>query len=332
MENKSHALAAGAFVLLVTALLLALTVWLTRDAREQVIYELSTDSAVTGLQAQAAVRFMGVDVGKVVAVAFDPQASGRVLIRITIDRQAPVTSSTFGTLGFQGVTGLAYVALDDEGSSADRLDTTGGATPARIPMRQSPLSRLSDQGGKLLTQVEGLGQRVNQLLDAENQQRVMAAVGSLTQAAGSIDRLAKRAEGVLGTQLGPDLRLPQLTQEASASLRALQTSAERIGESAQEARDLARSLRQVAERLDAKGGVLDRLGQGVDQLSASNQALQGATLPRVNRAADEAARSARTIGQAASTLAEQPQTLLFGNAPALPGPGEPGFAARQPKP
>jgi phospholipid/cholesterol/gamma-HCH transport system substrate-binding protein len=33
MENKSHALAAGAFVLLVTALLLALTVWLTRDAR-----------------------------------------------------------------------------------------------------------------------------------------------------------------------------------------------------------------------------------------------------------------------------------------------------------
>ena len=323
MENKSHALAAGAFVLLVTALLLALTVWLTRDAREQVIYELSTDSAVTGLQAQAAVRFKGVDVGKVVAVAFDPQASGRVLIRIAIDRQAPVTSSTFG---------LAYVALDDEGSSADRLDATGGATPARIPMRQSPLSRLSDQGGKLLTQVEGLGQRVNQLLDAENQQRVMAAVGSLTQAAGSIDRLAKRAESVLGTQLGPDLRLPQLTQEASASLRALQTSAERIGESAQEARDLARSLRQVAERLDAKGGVLDRLGQGVDQLSASNQALQGATLPRVNRAADEAARSARTIGQAASTLAEQPQTLLFGNAPALPGPGEPGFAARQPKP
>ena len=331
MENKSHALAAGAFVLLVTALLLALTVWLTRDAREQMIYELSTDSAVTGLQAQAAVRFKGVDVGKVVAVAFDPQASGRVLIRIAIDRQAPVTRSTFGTLGFQGVTGLAYLALDDEGSSADRLDATG-AIPARIPMRQSPLSRLSDQGGKLLTQVEGLGQRVNQLLDADNQQRVMAAVGSLTQAAGSIDRLAKRAEGVLGTQLGPDLRLPQLTQEASASLRALQTSAERIGESAQEARDLARSLRQVAERRDAKGGVLDRLGQGVDQLSASNQALQGGTLPRVNRAADEAARSARAIGQAASTLAEQPQTLIFGNAPALPGPGEPGFAARQPKP
>ena len=31
MENKAHALAAGAFVLVVAALLVALAVWLTRD-------------------------------------------------------------------------------------------------------------------------------------------------------------------------------------------------------------------------------------------------------------------------------------------------------------
>jgi phospholipid/cholesterol/gamma-HCH transport system substrate-binding protein len=331
MENKSHALAAGAFVLLVSALLLAMTFWLTRDTREQVLYELSTANAVTGLQPKAAVRFKGVEVGKVVAVRFDPQASGRVLIRIAIDRQAPVTRATFGTLGFQGVTGLAYVALDDEGSSAELL-TASDDGPARIPMRQSPLARLSDQGGKLLTQLEELSQRVNQLLGADNQQQVMGAVGSLARAAGSIDRLASRTERVLGAQLGPDLRLPQLSQEASTSLRALQSSAERIGESAQEARELARSLRQVAERLDAKGGVLDRLGQGVDQLSASNQALQANTLPRVNRAADEATRSARAIGQTAGALAEQPQALIFGTSAPLPGPGEPGFATRLPKP
>lgn len=331
MENKSHALAAGAFVLLVSALLLAMTFWLTRDTREQLLYELSTTNAVTGLQPKAAVRFKGVEVGKVVAVSFDPQSRGRVLIRITVDQQAPVTRATYGMLGFQGVTGLAYVALDDEGSSAERL-TASDDSPARIPMRQNPLARLSDQGGKLLTQLEELSQRVNQLLGADNQQQVMGAVGSLARAAGSIDRLASRTERVLGAQLGPELRLPQLSQEASVSLRALQSSAERIGESAQEARELARSLRQVAERLDAKGGVLDRLGQGVDQLSASNQALQANTLPRVNRAADEATRSARAIGQAAGALAEQPQALIFGTSAPLPGPGEPGFANRFPKP
>jgi len=331
MENKSHALAAGAFVLLVSALMLALALWLTRDSREKIIYELTTSSAVTGLQPQASVRLKGVEVGKVLAVDFDPQVSGQVLVRIAIDRQAPVTRATFGTLGFQGVTGLAYIALDDQGSSTERLSAVGDA-PARIPMRQSSLARLSDQGGKLLTQVEELSQRVNQLLGADNQQQVMGAVDSLTRAAGSVDRLASRAERVLSTQLGPDLRLPQLSQDASVSLRTLQTSAERLGESAQEARELARSLKQLAERLEAKGGVLDRLGQGVDEFSASNQTLQTGTLPRVNRAADEAARSARAIGQAAGLLVEQPQVLLFGTLPPVPGPGEPGFSSRLAKP
>jgi phospholipid/cholesterol/gamma-HCH transport system substrate-binding protein len=35
MENKSHAFAAGAFVLVLLALMTALAVWLTRDTTEQ---------------------------------------------------------------------------------------------------------------------------------------------------------------------------------------------------------------------------------------------------------------------------------------------------------
>ena len=35
MENKSHAIAAGTFVLLLAALLIAMAVWLTRDNSSQ---------------------------------------------------------------------------------------------------------------------------------------------------------------------------------------------------------------------------------------------------------------------------------------------------------
>jgi len=116
MENKSHALAAGAFVLVITALLVALAVWLTRDSSVHRIYELSSSEAVTGLQAQASVRFKGVNIGKVTAIGLDPQVPGHVLIRIAIDDQAPITESTFATLRFQGVTGLAFLQLDDSGA------------------------------------------------------------------------------------------------------------------------------------------------------------------------------------------------------------------------
>src|SRR3954471_2813040 len=122
MENKAHALAAGIFVVLITVLLVALAAWLTRDTGERDAYEISTREAVTGLQPQAAVRYRGVDVGKVDSIGFDPKAQGNVLIRLEVDSHAPVTKDTFATLGYQGVTGLAFVQLDDEGHPAPRLE------------------------------------------------------------------------------------------------------------------------------------------------------------------------------------------------------------------
>ena len=41
MENKSHALAAGLFVLAMTALLISAAVWLTRDTSSLSRYELA---------------------------------------------------------------------------------------------------------------------------------------------------------------------------------------------------------------------------------------------------------------------------------------------------
>ncbi|MEK9804385.1 MAG: MlaD family protein, partial [Curvibacter sp.] len=115
MENKAHALAAGAFVLGVSALLIALAVWLTRQAGEVRYYEVATRSAVTGLQSQAGVQYRGVRVGKVASIAFDPSSPGQVLLRLELDADAPVTRSTYATLGYQGLTGIAFVQLDDEG-------------------------------------------------------------------------------------------------------------------------------------------------------------------------------------------------------------------------
>ena len=121
MENKAHAMAAGAFVLVVTALLALLAIWLTRDNTERDLYDMSTSETVSGLQPQAAVRFRGVPVGKVELIGFDAKVKGNVLIRVSIDRGAPVTKSTFATVASQGVTGLGFIQLDDDGKSAERL-------------------------------------------------------------------------------------------------------------------------------------------------------------------------------------------------------------------
>ena len=321
MENKSHALAAGTFVALLLVLVIALAVWLTRDTRNLQVYELSSADAVTGLQPQASVRFKGVNVGKVQAIGLDPVAPGHVLIRIAIDGQAVMTESSFATLGFQGVTGLAFVQLDDSGSSRQALPT-GSTPPARIPMRRSLVSKLSDQGEGILRQVQDAGTRVNELLSRENQQQLMAAVARLAQAAASIE------------QLSADTRraLPRLMQDSSATLTSLQATSARVSASADEARASALGFRKLTERMNAKGGTLDQLAQGADALAATGHTLNAATLPRLNRAIDDTAQAVRQASRLVSTLNDNPQSLILGVGPTPAGPGEPGFSATPGKP
>ncbi len=333
MENKAHAFAAGLFVLTVTAILVALAAWLTRDTGIRRIYEISSPEAVTGLQSQAAVRFRGVAVGKVVDISFDPQSIGNIRVRIAVDDTAPITATTFATLGFQGVTGLAFVQLDDSGQSKVMLPTDNNA-PARIPMRPSLLSKLSDQGVAILTQVEQTSLRVNQLLSPENQKQLMATVAGFGQSAASVQQMSERVqklsgtmEGILNAQLGPErVSIPQFVQDASGTLKSLGNTSAGIDQTAAEFRKAAVEITRLSERLNAPGGVVDRMAEGAGTLTAAGQAFSAATLPRLNRTSDDAARTARQVTRAVGALNDNPQALLFGNGATSPGPGEPGFS------
>jgi len=62
MENKSHAMAAGLFVVALIAMLISAAMWLTRDTSALVRFELAGNVNVAGLQPQATVRLRGVPV------------------------------------------------------------------------------------------------------------------------------------------------------------------------------------------------------------------------------------------------------------------------------
>lgn len=325
MENKSHALAAGSFVLMLLGLVIGLSVWLTRDTAPQRFYELSSQDAVTGLQLQAAVRYKGVKIGKVIDIGFDPQTSGNVLIRIAIDDKAPLTQSTYAQLGYQGVTGLAFIQLDDDGTSTVELPA-GDGTPIRLPLRPSQLSSLSDHGTAILVQLEETSRRVNSLLAPDNREVLMRSIGDMGRAASGIEQLTAKASRVLDAQLNPKLvNFPKLAQEAEVTLKALQATSDRVSESADEARASALAFRKVTERMNEKGGTLEQLSRGMETLVNTGQTLNAATLPRLNRAIDDTAQAARQISRVVNTINDNPQSLILGTGPTPVGPGEPGF-------
>ena len=316
MENKSHALAAGIFVLGVLVLLVALTVWLIRDNRALRVFELVSTEAVTGLQPQASVRFKGVTVGKVTDIGLDPLTPNQVLIRIAVDEQTPITPSTFATLGFIGVTGLAFVQLDDHGESKTSLPANA-TPPARIPMRPGVMAQLTRQGERILVQLDETSRRINQLLAPDHQQQLIETITHLGQAASSLKQLSLRADHLL----------PQLAQATHATLTTLQDTSKRVSESVDEARLSARAFRTMTEHMNQPGGTLDQMAESANTLTTTGQTLNAVTLPHLNRALMEAAHTARSINRATDTVADNPQALIFGNAPRTPGPGEAGFTA-----
>ena len=305
MENKAHALAAGVFVLLVGALLALLAIWLTRDNTQRDLYEMSTSETLSGLQPQSAVRFRGVPVGKVESIGFDAKVKGNVLVVVSIDRAAPVSKSTFATVASQGVTGLGFIQLDDNGVSAERL-VPNDDDPPRIPLKPGGIDKLLKQGDVIFEQVEQASVRLNKLLSDDNQQAITTAVKQLSEAAGSMNRIVKGLEPTVAS-------LPALSRDSSATVKALKTASDEVA--------------ATARRLNTKGGALDKLSDGGTALAAGVETFGATTLPKLSEVADEAARAMRQLRRTVNAVDDNPQALIFGNGPPLPGPGEPGFSA-----
>jgi phospholipid/cholesterol/gamma-HCH transport system substrate-binding protein len=307
MENRAYALAAGLFVLLLGVALVAGVLWLNRDERVGgVPYIVSTTRAVSGLKVEAPVRFRGVDVGKVETIRFDPAEQGRVLIGLTVAEGTPITRSTYAQLGFQGVTGLSFVALDDDGSKREPLATTA-EMPGSIPLRPS----LFDTGEGVVAAFGEVAERVNRLL-AEDNQKVL--IGTLARIDAASAKAAKLAE-----TLEPGAKaIAPLLADTRAAVNDARVAVGRASE-------MVAAMTALAAKLEERSAALGQVGDNAADVGAAARSLNEETLPRLNALADDLRREARVLDRVLNGLADQPHSLVFGPPPRRPGPGEAGF-------
>ena len=314
MENTAHAFAAGVFVLAVTALLVGMVMWLMRDTVSTSRYEMTTTDAVTGLQPQAAVRFKGVAVGKVTNIDFDPDKPGNVLVELAVDRNAPVTQSTFATLAFQGVTGLSFVQLDDDGSSSAAPVAGPNGVP-RIPLKPNALGQLQDMASDLVEKVGRATDRVNQMLGPDNQAALSSALTELGAAAKSVNQLASHTDKTI-----QGIQLEGLIRQTSGTLTTIDKAAAQVRVTAANLDTTVGELGQGVQRVTGPGGVVDRMSEGASTVTST-------TLPRIQNLTEDASRTIRRLDRIANALSENPQAFIYGSGTVPPGPGEPGFQA-----
>ena len=315
MENRSHALMAGFFTIALLVLATVLAIWLGRDKIKRVPYEVATKMAVSGLNLQAAVRYKGIKVGNVTDIDFDDNNPGQIILRLEVIPDAPITSSTYATLAYQGVTGIAFVQLlDDEHTPGQLLSAKANASNsdviARIPMRPGMLQNLEQRGTAILVQAEELTKRLNTMLDPANQKSLMTTIDNFGKASAAWKELPAKLEPTLA-------RLPELANQAKSTLSSVQMLSTDVSK-------LSNNLNQVATNLQAADGPLARFNLTMDNI---NYSLTLDTLPQIQGLTTDARTSLRSFNRISDTLTDRPQSLLFGNTAPTPGPGEPGFVA-----
>ncbi|QGZ40127.1 phospholipid/cholesterol/gamma-HCH transport system substrate-binding protein [Pseudoduganella flava] len=309
MENRSHAFMTGIFTLSLLVAAILFGIWFNRDRVEYDPYLLATTLAVPGLNPQAAVRYRGLEVGKVDEIDFDPKMTGQILVHLSIDPETPITKTTYATLGYQGVTGIAYIQLDDDSVGSPRL-ATNADNPARIPLHPGLLDQLEKRGTAILSQAEKVTEKLNDLLSDENRKTILAAFSDVSDTVNRYKELPER--------LGPTIdRLPALATKAEGAIDSVNA--------------LAQDVTRLSQSLQGPDGTLTRLGNSVDRavngVEAVTTGAQLETLPSITALTDETRSSMRSVRRTMNTLNDRPQSILFGAPEPVPGPGEPGFTA-----
>src|SRR6185369_14125619 len=114
MESRAYAFITGLFVIGLIVAIFSWASWLAQEPEDRKPYRVVSTTPVSGLNAQAQVRYRGMGVGRVTSIKLDPIDRHKILIDIEVNSDVPVTRGTYAQLGMEGITGIAYVHLLDD--------------------------------------------------------------------------------------------------------------------------------------------------------------------------------------------------------------------------
>jgi phospholipid/cholesterol/gamma-HCH transport system substrate-binding protein len=309
MESRSYALLTGLFTILLGIALAATFIWFRGDTRNYSDYLVVSTFPVNGLNRQATVRFRGVEIGKVEDISIDPRDSKNILIRVVLDESVPITQGTFAQLGYQGLTGIAYVVLDDDGSNPTPLTPSAGEL-ARIEVRGNVFDDLAQSSKALLQQASGLLDRLNKMASESNQSRIENTLANFEKASAELEpalraipEVTERAKKFLGEDNQQSLR---------RSLANIEQATNSVTPVVEDSRKVLANMRQLSDKLD-------RLSTEI-----STQ-INDSTLPKVNQLVEQLGQDTQDFHRLMLQIEREPQSLVFGRQRPQPGPGERGF-------
>lgn len=198
METRARYVLVGLLTVLSLFAAMGFILWLAKveTDRRYAQYDILFDT-VAGLGQSSAVRYNGVDVGKVLTIALDRVDPALVRVRIEINASTPVRVDTIATLASQGVTGVSFVALEGGSADADRPQVVSPDDVPVITSKPSVVAGLMVDAPDMLTEAIALIKDVRTFITPDNRDSVASILANLDGASAHIADLTDRADTLM---------------------------------------------------------------------------------------------------------------------------------------
>lgn len=220
METRANYVLVGAFTLAVIAGAFGFVYWFhhVSGTGPRVAYRVIFDSPISGLRTGSGVLFNGIRVGEVTDLALDPVNPQRSLAKIAVDPATPVRADTRASLEFQGLTGIASLALRGGSESAGPLAAQDGG-PATIVAESGGNQDVMQAARDVLVRLESFLEQ-NQGALKNSIQNVESFTDTLARNTDRLDRVMTGLDTAIG---GPDGK-----GEIPEAARAIKSAAENL--------------------------------------------------------------------------------------------------------
>ena len=170
--------------------------WIARgtNSAEAASLEIRIPGSVTGLTVGSLVLFNGIKIGDVRGLRIDPDNPSAVLVTAEVDQTAPITPQTKAALGFQGLTGQAYIELqggDANGENILQAALAAGGT-AKIDAGPGAVNNLIDKAQQISVRAENILSKLDEFISL-NQAPLTQTVSNAQKFS---DALAKNSENI----------------------------------------------------------------------------------------------------------------------------------------
>ncbi|HEY2782655.1 MAG TPA: MlaD family protein [Steroidobacteraceae bacterium] len=300
MDRDSNYVAVGAFVLLVIAMAVSFVFWYTdqQDKRSYQRYEIYFPGSVSGLTAGSPVRYLGVDVGKVVRIKLDPQQHKTVQVIADIDSTAPIDDRTRASLSLQGVTGLLFIDLEQDPKAESTGVMAQGQNYPMIRSRRSDFDVLLSNLPALTTHLVELADHFNNIFSDEN---VRALKETLDNARLASEHLPSTVREV-----------QQLVADVSRTTREVQgTVAELHGVITDASPDLKTAFANIREISDNLARTTTRLNAFVAENEPGYSRFSKQSLPELEQLLRESRQAVRDFRDLSRSLKQNPSQLIY---------------------